>query len=151
MPIVNFTITKIDAARLADELTGKLSIKSDLKIVNVAEEKLNISNQTALKFTFEFVIDYEPKFGKILLGGYLLYMPGSDENDAKTVVDTWKKTKKLDTKLMEALFNATLSKCNVKALVLSQEINLPPHIRLPVVVAEKSADKSNDKKNAYIG
>ncbi|MFA5176321.1 MAG: hypothetical protein WC413_03640 [Candidatus Nanoarchaeia archaeon] len=149
MPIVNFTITKIDAARLSDELKGKLNIKSDLKITNVAEEKLNISNQTALKFTFEFVVDYDPKFGKILLGGYLLYMPGEDEKDAKSVVDAWKKTKKLDTKLMETLFNATLSKCNVKALVLSQEVNLPPHIRLPIVVADKQQD--SDKKNAYIG
>jgi len=52
---------------------------------------------------------------------------------AKEILSGWKKDKKLDKELMATLLNTLLVKCNVQALILSQQINLPPPIPLPKV------------------
>ena len=55
----------------------------------------------------------------------------------KEILDKWKKDKELDQKLMMQVLNFILAKCNIKALSLSQEVNLPPQIPLPKLTAKK--------------
>jgi hypothetical protein len=63
-------------------------------------------------------------------------------------MDTWTKTKKLDKELMTLITNFILIKCNIKALELSQQVNLPPHIRLPLV---ELSSPTKGEKGDYIG
>mgnify|MGYP001603832446 CR=1 FL=1 len=96
-----------------------------------------------LKFMFEFTSKYEPNVGNILFEGELLYM--EEPKIAKEILSDWKKNKKLPKELMAGLLNTILIKCNVQALILSQQVNLPPPIPLPKVQISAPVDKN------YIG
>ncbi len=150
MPIIGFNINKVNASR-ESTLTGQLEIKSDLKITKVSEEKTTLEKQkSALKFDFDFIVNYEPKYANILLSGDIMFL--EDEGKAKDIVEKWKKDKQLEPKLIERIFNHILLKCNIKALMLSQDLNLPPHVRLPVIVSQQEKESENKaKKDNYIG
>ncbi len=150
MPIIGFNINKINAIKEKD-ITGQLEIKSDLKIVKVSEESVYLDKKkSALKFSFDFLVNYEPKYANILINGDVMFL--EDEGKAKDIVEKWKKTKKLEPELLERLFNNILMKCNIKTLMISQDLNLPPHIRLPVIVAQQDQKTDNKiKKDDYIG
>ncbi len=130
MPIVGFNIDKIIAEK--KEVKDKINISTNLKIMEVSQEKLQIhKSEDIVKFNFEFDIKYEPKAGSIVIGGHILYL--EDPKLIKGIVKSWKKNKTIEPKIMQQLFNTILLRCNIKALELSQEINLPPHLRLPRV------------------
>ncbi len=132
--IVGFNFTKMSAER--DEgIKGKININNNVSIKDVEEKNLALGKekQNALKFTFEFTSKYEPKLGSILLGGDVLYM--ADQKKAKEILDSWKKDKKIPKDVMTAILNTILSKCNIQALIISRDINLPPPIPLPKVEA----------------
>ena len=131
MPIVGFNFEKIVVEK-KNKITEKLNIKNDLAIVGLEQEKLNISgSDDIIKFNFKFSVDYEPKVGEILLEGNVLYM--DEESKAKEILLGWKKDKKIPKDLAPQILNTILAKCNIKALTLTQEVNLPPHIRLPIL------------------
>tara|TARA_Y100000310_G_C20609680_1_gene777350 strand:- start:645 stop:1055 length:411 start_codon:yes stop_codon:yes gene_type:complete len=135
MPVIGLNIDKIDAEK-TNKISGKVEIKNNLSITEIEQEKLAIGNsEEVLKFNFKYGIGYEPKIGKIELTGNVLYM--EDPKQIKEVIESWKKDKKISKELTTAILNTILAKCNVKALNLSQEINLPPHIRLPLVSPTK--------------
>lgn len=149
MAVLAFNITRIDAHKKKD-FSNKLDISSDLKITKVSEERVVLDKaQAALRFDFNFSVKYIPEVADINLGGYILYMEG--EQKAKEILDKWNKTKTLEPDLMEKLFNSILMRCNIKTLLLTQELNLPPHIRLPMVVSEKESKELKAKKDNYIG
>ena len=134
MSIVGFNFEKIMIEK-KNKVNSNLKIKSNLSITSVDQEKLNVtSSGDVLKFNFEYTADYEPNVGKILLLGNLLYM--EDKDKVKIILDDWKKDKKLPKQLMEQIFNTILAKSNIKALSLTQEVNLPPHIKLPILKSE---------------
>jgi len=143
MPIVGFNFEKITAEK-KQLIKDKVNVKTDLHIVEVTEEAMPIakSKEKILKFSFEFSINYEPKIGDIILKGHILYL--DDQPKITSIVKEWKKTKKIETKLMEQLLNTILIRSNIKAFSLAQEVNLPPHIRLPII-------KPTDKVGNYIG
>ena len=95
-----------------------------------------------MKFTFEFTSKYEPKLGTILLGGDVLFL--TDSKKSKEILDGWKKDKKVPKEIMAGILNTVLARCNIQALILSQEVNLPPPIPLPKV-------KVGNKDKNYIG
>ncbi len=149
MPILGFNITKIQAEKKND-IDKSIDIASDLKITKVSEEKVVLDKaQSALRFDFDFIVNYKPNFGNINLSGFILYMEG--EERAKKILEGWNKNKTIEPEVMEKLFNSILIRCNIKSLLLSQEINLPPHIRLPTIVAEKESKELKSKKDNYIG
>lgn len=131
MPIVGFNFDKIMIEK-NNKIAGKLQIKNDLSITTLEQEKLNITgSDEVLKFNFKFTVNYEPKIGKIDLEGNVLYM--EEPKKSKEILDGWKKDKKLPKELGPQILNTILARCNIKALNLTQEVNLPPHIRLPIL------------------
>jgi hypothetical protein len=57
----------------------------------------------------------------------------SDEKGAKSIIDEWKKNKKLPQNVMGTVLNTVLTRCNVQALIISRDVNLPPSVPLPKV------------------
>ena len=93
----------------------------------------------AVLISFEFNVAYEPKIADIDISGNVLYMT----EEAKSIISEWKKTKKLSNeKMTYDVVNTILTKCDVKSLQLSEEMNLPPAIKLPRVVPKEEKDKS---------
>ena len=131
MSIVGFNFEKIMIEKKG-KVNSNLKIKSNLSITDVDQEKLNVtSSGDVIKFNFEYTADYDPGVGKIQLLGNLLYM--EDKDKVKVLLEDWKKDKKLPKPLMAQIFNTILAKSNIKALSLTQEVNLPPHIKLPIL------------------
>jgi len=109
---------------------------SNVAIKDVVETDLAIgaSKQKAVRFVFEFTTTFEPKVGNILLGGEVLFL--QEAKSIEKVLDDWKKSKKVEKDVMTAVLNNVLAKCNVEALILSQDVNLPSPLPLPKVKAE---------------
>ena len=131
--IVGFGFTKLSAEK-GETAKGKIDINNNVSIKDLQEDNFALGKdkqQNVLRFIFEFTSNYEPKIGKILFEGELLYM--EEPKKAKEILSGWKKDKKLPKELMGGLLNTILTKCNVQALILSQQVNLPPPIPLPKV------------------
>ncbi len=143
--IVGFGFTKLSAEK-GEPAKGKIDINNNVSIKDVKEDDFSLGRdkkQNVLRFIFEFTSKYEPNVGNILFEGELLYM--EDPKGAKEILNDWKKDKKLPKELMGGLLNTILTKCNVQALILSQQVNLPPPIPLPKVQVAEQPDKN------YIG
>ena len=143
--IVGFGFTKLSAEK-KENAKGKIDINNNVSIKDVLEENFALGKdkqQNIIKFLFEFTSKYEPNVGDILFEGELLYM--EEPKKAKEILADWKKNKKLPKDLMAGLLNTILTKCNIQALILSQQVNLPPPIPLPKVQINAPADKN------YIG
>jgi len=139
MTVVGFNFTKIHAEKTGTP-KGKININNNVAIKGVEEKKLSISSekQKVLSFNFEFIASYDPNIGSITITGDVLYMENAAKT--KTVLDGWKKDKKLPDELLPIILNTVLNKCNIQALIISEQVNLPPPVRLPKLgPAEKKA------------
>lgn len=144
MPIIGFNYNKIIVERKKDQLKGDVKIKNDLVLQSLTSTEIDMSKkkQEVIKLSFEFTTEYQPSIGNIAINGHLLFLESSD--NIKSILDLWKKEKKLPQQFATGLINIILTKSNIKALELSQSVNLPPHIRLPIISPKQ------DFKN-YIG
>lgn len=135
MTIIGTSFTKMKVERKG-VVQGKLSISNNVSIKNIEETEMAIgtSRQKALKFTFEFISKYEPQTGEIILEGELLFIEKPEK--VKEISDEWKKSKKVHKDVMAVILNNILTKCNIEALILSREINLPPPVQLPRVTVK---------------
>ncbi len=142
--IVGFGFTKLSAEK-KEAAKGKIDISNNVTIKDVKEDSFSFGKgqQEVIKFIFEFTSKYEPNVGIILFEGELLYL--EDPKKIKEILSSWKKEKKIAKELMAGLLNTILTKCNIQALILSQDINLPPPIPLPKVQVAQQAGKD------YIG
>ena len=120
-------VEKIGPAR------GKIGVNSNVSLTDVTKTEFGFGKekQDAVKFNFEFTSNYEPKIATITLNGSLVYL----EKPAKVeeLTKGWKKDKKVPKEVMTAVLNSILARCNIEALVLAREVNLPPPIPMPKV------------------
>lgn len=136
MAIVGFNFTKITVEK-NQSIRGRINISNNISIKNVEESDLSLgkSKQKGLKFTFEFISKYEPKIGSINLIGDILFL--DEAKKIEEILKTWKKDKSIPQEIMASILNTALNRCNIQALILSQQINLPPPVPLPKVQVKK--------------
>ncbi|MFP4523455.1 MAG: hypothetical protein ACLFNM_02835 [Candidatus Woesearchaeota archaeon] len=138
MAILNFNFTKINVEKKS-KVNKQVSIKSGLNISNVvASDVVAGKDQNAFVISFTYNVQYEPNIGIIELSGDLLYL--AKEEDAKAITDQWEKSKSLPEPVALPVFNRILHSCNVEALILSRDINLPAPVQLPKVKAQAKKD-----------
>ena len=142
MPVISFDIDRLLAERIA-QVTKDIKVENNMKLSNVS---LVPKRDNLLKFEFEFTTEYKQDVGNMKINGHLLFR--EETKKIKEIMDTWTKTKKLDKELMTLITNFILIKCNIKALELSQQVNLLPHIRLPLV---ELSSPTKGEKGDYIG
>lgn len=132
MTVIGFNFNKILVERKANK-TGKLTISNNVSVTDVSEAKIPFSGDKAkcVKFDFSFDSKYEPDIATIHLSGDLLYM--FPQNVAEKVLKEWKADKRLSQDVVSTVMNTVLNKCNIEALILSRELNLPSPIPLPKV------------------
>jgi len=141
---VGFNFERILAEKKSP-INKELRIKPNVVIKDVKIEEANLGGdkkQKLLKILFEYQADYQPKIGNIEISGHLLYT--GVQKEIEKIVDKWKKDKKMNDDILLQFLNTVLLRCNIKALSLSQEVNLPPQLRLPTI------NKKVDPKD-YIG
>lgn len=132
MAIVSMNFTKLLAERKTDA-REKVNISNNVSVTNVEETELPLAGQSqkTLKISFSFVTSYEPSLGAIELEGNLLYI--GEAKEMKEIAKNWEKDKRLSAEMMKQVISAVLNKCNIQALVMSKDVNLPPPIPLPKV------------------
>lgn len=137
MQIIGFNFEKISAEReIPKEVKDKLEINSNINIKDIIQEKVEIvKDKLPLKFSFEFLITYNPQVAKILFQGFAILL--FDKEKAKEILKKWK-NKKIEDDIRIPLFNFILTKCNIRALQLEEELNLPLHIPLPKIQANQN-------------
>ncbi len=141
--IIGFNFTKISVQRAASS-QGKIKIHHDLHLLDVKEQSLRLKEgKKGVSFTFDFIVAYEPHVGQLLINGQVLYY-GSDKQ-VKDIVDSWAASKKVPQEVSLEVVNVILARCNVKALELAEDVNLPAHIPLPKL------EVNTEKYSQYIG
>lgn len=150
MPIIGFNFDKFNVER-KKPLEAPLKVESGMKINDIKKEDIDLGNgkkEKTLRFDYEFIVRYNPKQAEILIEGHMIYL--EPEKELNLIFDEWKKSKKFKPDLMQLLMNNILLRCNIKALLLGQELGLPPHIRLPLIQQTEKQDHSK-KAEEYIG
>lgn len=148
MRLIGFSITKISAEKKSTP-KGSMNLKSNVDIKDIQKEEIQFTKNAAVKFDFEFTIEYEPKIASINLAGSVIAMDEKDES--KEILKDWKK-KIFTHPLRVSLFNFIMDKCNLKALQLEDELGLPLHVPLPKLKNQPQAapNPENTKAN-YAG
>lgn len=135
MGIIGFNFNKILVER-KKMVGGKINISNNVSIRNVEEADLPIKNKDAvLKFNYTFSSKYDPEIGVIEIEGDVLFL--EKEEIIQEILKNWKKDRKIQRDVMSIILNAVLNKCNIEALILSRDMNLPAPIPLPKVSDER--------------
>ncbi|MFH1133969.1 MAG: hypothetical protein V1735_05740 [Nanoarchaeota archaeon] len=136
MAIVGFNLTKLSVER-AETLKGKISIANNVSIKDIEDADLSLGDakQRGLKFIFEFSSKFEPEFASIVMHGNVLFL--AEAAKVTSLLDGWRKSKKIPQEVMTEVLNVVLTKCNIEALMLSRDFNLPSPVPLPKVEAQK--------------
>jgi hypothetical protein len=136
MTIIGFNFKKISAER-GITTNGKVSISNNVSLKNVEEASIPVGagKQKALRFTYAFTTKYEPKIGVIDIEGDVLFL--ASEKTIESTLKDWKKNKKIDKEILTPLLNTILTKCSVKGLLISQDLNLPSPLQLPRVAVKQ--------------
>lgn len=140
MTVIGFNFNKILVERKSNK-SGKLTISNNVGINDVSEAKVPFSGAKAkcIKFEFNFDSKYEPDIATINLTGELLYM--FPQEAADKVLEEWKEKKRLSQDVVGSIMNTILNRCNIEALILSRELNLPSPIPLPKVNIQQPGTK----------
>ncbi len=150
MPIVSFTFDKMHVERLKP-IEAPLKVNQNMVIEDVQAEEVAITSgkEKVLRFTFSYVVDYQPDQAKIELTGNLLFHEEKDE--VESILETWNKEKKFNKDIMRLIMNNISIRSNIKALLLGQELGLPPHIVLPTLKDVAKQAPAEKKAGEYIG
>lgn len=140
--IVGFAFHRVSTERKVFGPVSEIRVTNDVDIKEVTERPMPIKNRTALGFTFQFTVKYEPGVGEILMDGEVVYL--GDAAEQQRALQLWKEKKKVSKEISVEVINTILHHCNVKALEMAQDVHLPSHIPLPKV-AKKETPKD------YIG
>jgi hypothetical protein len=139
MQIIGFNLTKISVQR-EEKIEGKLEIKQNIGIDDVSEENIPITKDDAIKIKFTFSVDYnEGKFAKVEFKGHIIVLP--EKQELKDFLKSWK-DKQVPEGIRTPLFNFIMSKCNIKALSLEDEMNLPLHVPMPKLSAQPEENQN---------
>jgi len=144
MPIVGVNLDKILVEKTGD-VTPETKVENHMSLKNITKQSVSFGSakQELAKVNFEFSAKYEPKVGAINMEGHILYM--DDKKAIDSIIKNWKDKKEPPKELASHFANVILTKCNVKTLLFSQEVNLPPNIRLPRVTAQEKPVKQTKK------
>lgn len=135
MQVIGFNFKKIQAEK-KNLSKDKLTIDSNVNIQNITEEKIEaVKDKPVLKFDFNFIVNYKPDVAEIKLQGMVLLMVEKDQS--KMIFKKWKNKEVLE-EIRVPLFNLILTKCNLKALMLEEELSLPTHIPLPRIKPQQN-------------
>jgi hypothetical protein len=143
MAIIGITFTKMFAQRNKTP-KGDLKINHSLNITDIKNQETKIEKgKTLVDFIFEFKADYNPNVAEMLVNGKIHCL--EEDKKAQEIVKGWEKNKHVEPSIMTGVINMAFHKSLLKALEMSETINVPPVVPLPIVSPKKN------KAEDYIG
>lgn len=138
MILINFSFKKILVEK-KENFSGKVEIKSNINILNLEKSPYQTADKMdILKITYEIKYTYEEQ-ASLQFEGELLIAVSPKESEQ--ILKEWKKDQKLTKEPKLEIYNIIFYKCNLKALQLEQDVNLPSHIQLPILKVEEDKKK----------
>lgn len=134
MVIAGFSFKKILAEKI-EPVKGNLKINVKIDIKDITKEEIKFIDKEAVKISFVFSVDYDPKVAYLVLEGELVFI--EEPKKIKKILESWK-NKKLEEEIRINVFNFIMTKCNVRALQLEEELNLPFHLPMPHIKEQKT-------------
>ena len=134
MKVLGFNYDKISIEKLSNNFEG-LTINSGIDISEIKSVKSGFLRSTGeiVVIKFKYLINFVPNIAQIdFLGNLLLEL---EPRISRELFKQWK-DKKIHEEFKLALFNLIIKKCNIKALQLEDELNLPYHIPFPSLKKE---------------
>lgn len=132
--ILAFNFTKISAER-ESKIDNVKNINVNIKFKDIGKEKLDFMKESdALKISFEFTIEYEPKKAFITFEGIIIM--GATPELLKKTLEDWKNNK-INEEMKKPIYSLIFNKCTLKALNLEEQLNLPTHIKIPQLKFDK--------------
>lgn len=144
MRVLNFTFNKISIEKKKD-IPKPISINSDIQIKDVKKQELAVlEGQDVYLFEYDFKLTYE-EYAEVLFNGYVIIMT-EDSQLSKNIDELWK-SKDLPKDLKLSLLNIVFAKCNLKALQLEEDVDIPQHLPSPYFSSQpvNSTEKSTEK------
>jgi len=130
MQIIGFGFTEISIKR-KEKAQGQIQVKQNINIDELVKNKISFSDKESVKIDFTFSVDYnDKKFASVEIKGQVTLLPEKEE--LKQIMKSWK-DKKLPEDIRTPIFNFIMTKGNIKALALEDELNLPLHIPFPKI------------------
>ena len=130
MAIIGYRIDTIHVERKEGRRNAKININSTVSLKNVVEDKIQQPAKTSmLKISFEFASVYEPNLGEVRIEGEVYYTGKNIKNELKK----WRKDKKFSSDVDAEIRNFLLRKGLVLATTLSDIVQLPPPVPMPVI------------------
>ena len=133
MRIIGFNLTKI-LVQKQEKSEERLQISQNINIKDITEEKIPITENKALKISFNLIVEYSNNYAKIEFEGTILVLAEKDE--LKKILESWK-SKKIIEQIRVPLFNFIMDRCNIKALQLEDELGLPFHVPMPKLTLQQ--------------
>lgn len=145
MAVVGFNFNKISVERRKGPRAAKVSVNNNVEITDVSLTDLSLgrAKQQGINLAFEFTAKYEPPIGHIAMAGEVLCMLGEDAKP-EDVIKQWKKSKQLPAQLSNEAITTVLMRCNVEALLITRDVNIPPP--MPIVLPTMPANAAASKK-----
>ncbi len=144
MTIVKINLHKIIAERDLEAKGGQIKINNNVSIKSLEDFTFAMEGKKGLKFTFGFICNYEPNYGKIEVEGQVLYV--EDKKKIDEIKKGWDKNKRIPPEVMEMVINAALHKGNIQAIKISEEVSLPSPLPLPKVKAGPAPKEEKEEK-----
>jgi len=139
MEIIGFNFNKISIEK-KKEIDRSVKINTNLEIKDLRKETIDLfKGKDTYSFSFQFKISYTPGYAESLFEGAILTI--LEPKLAKRILKEWK-TKKIPEEIRTPLFNLIMSKCNLKALQLEEDLNLPKHLPLPRITPQPDQTKN---------
>jgi len=143
--IIGENIRRIHAERM-DFKGGQLEIKITPKLTG-AEKEDTKAGKSAIRYGFNFIVDYGANNGKIEIDGDVIYL--DTEDACKALTDEWKKDKNIkNEQLRIAVMNRVLEAGYKQAIIQAENVKLPMPLQMPRFVSKEqkeSIDKSSSK------
>ncbi len=144
MAIIGVSIDKINIEKSTNKkgiqnINNNISLK-DLEIKDVS---LGNDDSKGIAFHYEYNCKYMPNESFIKLNGVVIHIDKKEE--IEKVKNQWDKEKKINYELMEKVLNAALSKGNIFAIKVADDLGLPPPVRMPRFVKNESDNKTERK------
>jgi hypothetical protein len=140
MQIIGFNLTKISVEKNPE--FKRVPINTSIEFTSIEKDHLEIlKDKEALKLLFKFGIihgeskENNPPAGDEILGNVNFegaIILATEKDEAKEIQKSWKK-KKLGSAFQVPIYNFILRKCSPKAVALSDDIGLPPHMPIPQI------------------
>jgi hypothetical protein len=131
MPAIGLNIKGIEAKKNEDAMMG-VKVNTNTNLKDVKEHDLSPIDKKCLSIDFEFVTAYvspqDKKIAEIIVSGDVLFL----DEKYKKILEQWNKDKKLPEDVSLQVINVVFNKCLKKAILLSDDLQLPSPIPIPV-------------------